>query len=572
MNAVASAIERGALAARAAATRRDSGGSPGIVKVISGARSKAGAHALLRYVGRLGEDMSDPDAPGQPIGDRDVRLFDGTGLPIARDEARRVLESWELLTDAENLTGRAKKARDAGEPWAALPDEERLRLVQVRHLVYSAHARDAWEERLLEAATIAAVRETLVAMGHRAIVGMHREHGGHPHVHVIVRAANDDPGGERLRFRPDGRLVDGLRETFSRHCREVGLVADGSRWSDRGEVIAAAERGELPMRAAAPQRKPGRPVRRGRGAGPGRLAEASPDWWAEFGADALLRMQSRRRRARAVFEAHRAGVAPDRMPPDPVPAPSSAVRQVGGSGTAPAEDAGTGAGGLLRRFVRRLAAGRDRATEPRAGHGPTGGAGGEIRGRARELLSLFRRHRAFEIDGRDESIEALRSYARLRQADRGLADWYLSSQPIVFGPVTTGADSLRSDPELAALLDKLDFAREAPTLIGPNSGSLQDRRPANDLAIRQLAAREALIRGLEGLATSIERVWPDDAGVLRNAISLRDRAWRIEKVPLRSVLAEPSIQVSGGRDAPEPSQGGRGRRDPDPDRGRDGRQ
>ncbi len=571
MNAVASAIERGALAARAAATRRDSGGSPGIVKVISGARSKAGAQALLRYVGRLGEDMSDPEAPGQPIGDRDVRLFDGTGLPIARNEARRVLESWDLLTDAENLTGRAKKARDAGEPWAALPDGERLRLVQVRHLVYSAHARDAWEERLLEAATIAAVRETLVAMGHRAIVGMHREHGGHPHVHVIVRAENDDPGGERLRFRPDGRLVDGLRETFSRHCREIGLAADGSRWSDRGEVIAAAERGELPMRAAAPQRKPGRPVRRGRGAGPGRLAEASPDWWAEFGADALLRMQSRRRRARAVFEAHRAGVAPDRMPPAPVPAPL-VVRQTDGPGKAVAVGAGTGASDLLRRFVRRIAAGREGATDPPASSGTAGGAGGEIRGHAGELLTLFRRHRAFEIDGRDESIEALRSYARLRQADRGLADWYLTSQPIVFGSITTGADSLRSDPELAVLLDRLDFAREAPALIEPNSDPFPGRRPANDLAtVRRLAAREKLIRGLEGLATSIERVWPDDAGVLRNAISLRDRAWRIEKVPLRPVLAEPSSQVPGGRGVQEPSQGGRGRRDPDPDRGRDGR-
>lgn len=577
-------IERAAIAARAVATRRSSGGSPGIVKVISGARSRSGAQALLRYVGRLGENMSDPAAPDLPIRDREVRLFDGSGLTIPREKAAAALDAWQLLTDGENLSRRASRARAAGEAWADLPDAERLRLVQVRHLVYSARCRDAWEERLLEAATIAAVRETLVAMGHRVIVGMHREHGSHPHVHVLVRVENDDPGGPRLRFRPDGRLVDGLRHAFSRHCVEVGLAADGSRWSDRAEVIAAAERGELPARQAGPQPRPGRPGRRGRGTGPTRLAEAAPDWWADYGADALLRMQARRRRARAQFEARRAGVAPLQMPPPPVPAPRFAPAGEALAGNVPdasAGDAGRERGGLINRLVTRVigraapASDASSTARPSSTAGPSTLAGAplppgspaDIRGAAAELLVLLRRHQVFEEEGRDRSVEAMRSYLRLRAADRKLADWYLIRQPILFGPITTGADSLRGAPELAPLLARIGLS-DAPSLLAP-AGAAGGGRPREDLAaVMRLVARERLVRGMEGLAASIERDWPDDAPVLEQAITLRDRAWRIEKAPLRVVPEPAAPAVPGGRDAPEPGTGGRGRRGHDGDRDR----
>lgn len=228
------------------------GSKPVIVKAISQLKTSSGARNLAAYIGRLW-DFADPYDRDRKLQDSRPRILDEVGEEVAPGDLMGVIRSWDLLPDAENLAPLARQMADKGE---SLDPNSRFRNVQVRHFVFSAPiSREADLQELeidrLEAAVSATVSEIFTRQGYRSIRATHREHAGHPHIHVAIKAKSEFPPFRRLVFEPNGSSLDRIRYVFAEECRRHGLQdVDATRWSDRRDQILRILDGEAPVPAA----------------------------------------------------------------------------------------------------------------------------------------------------------------------------------------------------------------------------------------------------------------------------------------------------------------------------------
>ena len=307
-----------------------------VVKKISARRSRLGVKDLVTYVARLdpAERMT-LDAPVLPAssggeaaeragwndasvvrdplepqrsaaaGPDPVRgpgpdpckpvVRDETAAIVPRDRLMREIDDWDLDSDRENLSRHARSLLDdAGELGGRdialqlvgdLPIRGRLRNVQAIHLELSLPfgKRARYSQKEVDTLCVVAdatIRETFGSWGHRALWALHEEEGRVPHVHVVVRAMNDD--GERLDL--DREALDGLRHVFARNARAMGLAVTEARLTDRDDVVERVIDGTIARRD----------VRRLLSAKtdlPTRVAQRVPGWFASHGTEFVARLE-----------------------------------------------------------------------------------------------------------------------------------------------------------------------------------------------------------------------------------------------------------------------------------------
>lgn len=233
-----------------------------VVKAAGSRKSRAGARACVRYAARLRDDDHDQ-----------VPLFDEFGRELPGNQVFKVLDSWGLEPDGDNLSAQARRGGEAG-----LPERRRLRTVQTWHFVLSITTepdRDV-EEPLVRAAA-ATIDALFTRHGYRVIWALHRDHLERPHVHAVVKAVSET--GARLRCDIHGDLFDTMRAEFAANLSAAGLPFQAARREDRSDLRAQVMKGEVPLR----------PWRRR--AKRGDLMVRAPGWFARFGEDYIKRLK-----------------------------------------------------------------------------------------------------------------------------------------------------------------------------------------------------------------------------------------------------------------------------------------
>lgn len=406
---------------------------PVVIKVIAGVKSPSDARGVLRYIARLGADKKDP-LSGEGIRDPVVTVYDERGIRIERPRVLEALSDWDLTPDGENLSRKARDMLDEGASRAelrrTLGKSERLRNVQAWHLVFTVPvARDSSDGQRLEAAVAATLRETFAEWGFRCLWARHAEHGSHQHVHVLVRALNDDaddmprrrriadverdPGRmRRMRFARDGLLIDALRAVLADHANDFKLTTtvEATRHADRPEETSDLLAGRRSARSV--------PLwNRLEGvSGLDRLRRRVPTWTHEHGAAYVSRATARAAsRRRATDLADRRGGQGNGYFTAGWPAPEPAPE-------------GRDGRSFLNRLLRRSA---DTAPEPDIVLSPL----------HEPLIAHLRTLGTFwdgmpagqEAPARDATRDAVMRFERLRQADPGGAVRLLLDRPWAFG-------------------------------------------------------------------------------------------------------------------------------------------
>lgn len=237
-------------------------GPQAVVKAAGSRKSRAGVRACVRYVARLRD------------GDRDqAPLFDEFGRELVGDRVFKILDTWRLEPDGDNLSAAVRRGGEAD-----LPERRHLRTVQAWHFVFSIQAepgRDAAEPLVRAAA--ATIDVLFTRQGHRVIWALHRDHPERPHVHAVVKAVSEN--GVRLRCDIHGDLFDTMRCEFAANLSAAGLPFLAVRREDRSDLRVQVMKGEVPLR----------PWRRW--AGRGDLVRRAPGWFARFGEDYIERLK-----------------------------------------------------------------------------------------------------------------------------------------------------------------------------------------------------------------------------------------------------------------------------------------
>ncbi|WP_148293824.1 hypothetical protein [Azospirillum sp. B4] len=453
-------------------------------------------------------------------GDELPRVFDGDGLPVAREDVPAKFRQWGLTPDAENLSPAARRRREEGRAMTDMPPAARYRNVQARHFVLSAPIGPE-QAGQFEAALGATVRDTFAAWGHPTLWAVHVEHGREIHGHVIIKNLRDSGG--RLRMRRDGAVLDGLRETLARHCRAVGLDVEATRRADRPEM----QRGLVALGAApdgaSPWNSEGRqPIFE-------RLRELAPDWMVQDGFTMLGRIAARGARRR------------QGLPPDP----PRGVDHLQGAGE---------------------------PVHPSDHHVADGLAPYEQLARRLQALGVFRND-----EDRDRTWQALASFDRLRREEwwqrrdtvgrraqrTPFSNWMLLNQPIALGPVTSAARRMNRDAEIRAALAALPEPgphqpRRMAGVVGSDPLSLAEQLRAAEAARDVAESRRQLLV----LARGLELGFQGDPEALTRAIRLRDLGHALETgrgLPAAPMAGHPEAapgQPIPGRD--DAAAGGRG--------------
>jgi MobA/VirD2-like, nuclease domain len=172
-----------------------------VVKVTKGATSTAGAIAHLRYIDRNGELEIETDE-GEHL----------KGKGIEKD----IIADWDL--DSAKAQGRGPYRGKAGRKPARL----------VHNVILSMPKGTPPEKLLLASRDFA--REQF-ALKHRYVLTLHTDQD-HPHVHLIVKAVNED--GKRLNIRK--ATLREWRGRFAQHLRAHGIAANATERAVRGQT------------------------------------------------------------------------------------------------------------------------------------------------------------------------------------------------------------------------------------------------------------------------------------------------------------------------------------------------
>jgi hypothetical protein len=172
-----------------------------MIKISGGAHTVSGVRAHLDYIGREGEGVVETD--------------DGAQLKEKGFE-KALVKDWDL--DLEQGRRHTELAIAAGSRPPKL----------VHNLVFSMPKGTPADK--VHAAVRTFAREKF-ALQHRYAMALHTDQG-HPHVHVVVKAASEQ--GERLNIRK--ATLREWRQDFARYLRELGVEANATERAVRGEV------------------------------------------------------------------------------------------------------------------------------------------------------------------------------------------------------------------------------------------------------------------------------------------------------------------------------------------------
>lgn len=230
-----------------------------VVKAAGRRKSAAGVKASIRYVARLRAKDAAP-----------VAVRDEFGRHV---DPMTAFESWDLLSDQENLS---RKARENPDLAAFLPMAERLHYVQAHHFVISpgvpANAVEA--KPAFQRALHMGIDELFAAHGYRVLWAVHDD-AKYMHAHVLLKAVSEF--GQRLRLDIHGDMLDHLRQVFADALTRAGIPAQAVRREDRADLRAEIMVGQSFLRW------PCRP-------GNGDLVDRAPAWFRQHGQGVVERM------------------------------------------------------------------------------------------------------------------------------------------------------------------------------------------------------------------------------------------------------------------------------------------
>jgi len=198
-----------------------------VFKVTSHIKTKSGVKTVADYISSNG-------------GSAKRSAFDENGHELKGDDILKEIEDWNLITNSENLS---RKAREIStQERQDLTTKERFRHVQANHLILSFPVEHGEvSDRQLHDITQQFLRP-LAEEGHRAIYSIHR-HQNNPHVHILVRSQ-----GNSGRFRLAKSQLRALRGWGAHVARENGLNVYAHGREARHDVVKAIEEGKAPLR------------------------------------------------------------------------------------------------------------------------------------------------------------------------------------------------------------------------------------------------------------------------------------------------------------------------------------
>jgi len=198
-----------------------------IFKVTSHIKTKAGVKTVADYISSNG-------------GSSERKAFDENGLELTGDDIAKEIEDWNLVTNSDNLS---KKARELSvKAHQNLSTKERFRHVQANHMILSfPFGHHDVSDRQLHAITQEFL-QPLAEEGHRAIYAIHH-HQNNPHVHILVRSQ-----GTRGRLRLAKAQLRTLRSWGASVARDNGLDVYAHARENRRDVVKAIEEGKAPLR------------------------------------------------------------------------------------------------------------------------------------------------------------------------------------------------------------------------------------------------------------------------------------------------------------------------------------
>lgn len=257
-----------------------------VFKVTSHIKTKAGVGAAADYIASNG-------------GEAKKVAFDQDGRVLKDHEIHEYLDEWDLLSNTENLSAKAKAASAAER--AAMNYKERFRNVQATSMMLSfpvTHDQVS-NETLHKIAQ--EYLEPLALEGHRAIYAIHR-HQGHPHIHFIVESM-----GDKGRLRLTKTQLKSMREWGAEISRRHNIKAYAHSRESRENVVERIQQGKEDLRQQKTiwQKEQGEKTKQ---TGRPLLERQVPSWYERHGVE---------------YEARRARVEPDgAILPKPVKLPS----------------------------------------------------------------------------------------------------------------------------------------------------------------------------------------------------------------------------------------------------------
>ena len=258
-----------------------------VLKVVSWTKDRASPLAQEKYASRTRE--SDPPSGA-------LLMINEEGRELRGTEIAAEIKSWDLKTDAENLSPAASSAMPKERH--EMPTKERLKSRQAVHIIFSvpAHAK-ADSERLGRAVDLA-MRETFGEGGYRYLYTIHTDHSTGPHAHIIAKAQSEpietERGSRSVTLRLQPRELDAMRQVFTRHAQQQGIDVIATRREDREHLRTDILTGRVPLRENQQYNVATKQTRQGR-----TFEVKAPGWYAEYGLD----YERRRLAAAAVHRA-----------------------------------------------------------------------------------------------------------------------------------------------------------------------------------------------------------------------------------------------------------------------------
>jgi hypothetical protein len=244
-----------------------------VLKIVSWTKDRASPLAQAKYAARTRESDLAGDA---------LQMVNEEGRELRAAAIEAEVLSWDLKTDAENLSPAAKRATP--EERRAMPAKDRLRSRQAVHIIFSvpSHAK-ADGERLGRAVDLS-LRETFGEGGYRYLYTIHTDHGARPHAHIIAKAQSEpietERGSRSLTLRLQPRDLDAMRQVFTRHAQQQGIDVIATRREDREHLRAEILSGRAPLRENQKYNIATKKTRQGR-----TFEVKAPNWYAEHGLD-----------------------------------------------------------------------------------------------------------------------------------------------------------------------------------------------------------------------------------------------------------------------------------------------
>lgn len=218
-----------------------------LLKVTAGPRkTAAGVLALANYVAR---------AQGQGEHDH-IELFDEMGEVIPVKDLKSVVRGWSLLGNNENLRPGARERVGQEDGLALLPEREKFWRNQAYHFVWSQTTEGTGltevelASRMREAAREFIFTE-FAEREHQVLWGVHLDHPGRPHIHLIVKARSNGPAKTQLRLTPT--ILEDMRARLAKQARILDLPVHSERREDRPDLLRDILEGRAALRENVPR-------------------------------------------------------------------------------------------------------------------------------------------------------------------------------------------------------------------------------------------------------------------------------------------------------------------------------